>query len=75
MKKLTRRQTRRNRKIVKFSGLTLFIAGLTCAFIFSSTLEGYKLPTPLAIIGILLMAIGAIALNLVDQVEREMKNK
>ena len=75
MKKLTRRQTRRNRKIVKFSGLTLFVAGLTCAFLFASTLDGYKLPIPLAVVGIILMAVGAAALNLVDQVEMEMKNR
>lgn len=75
MKNLTRRQTRRNRKIMKFFGLTLFIAGLTCVFLFSSTLEGYKLPIPLAITGVILMAVGAAALNLVDQVERKMKNK
>lgn len=70
-KKSRRQVVMRRRKIFESVGLTLSVAGFTCLFLFCSTQDGYDLPFPLAIVGLIFLSIGAWMVNFIDKIRQE----
>lgn len=70
-KKSRRQIIMRRRKIFESVGLTLAVAGFTCLFLFCSTKDGYDLPFPLAIVGLIFLGIGVWMVNFIDKIRQE----
>lgn len=61
----------RRRSIFESIGAILVIAGFTCLFLFCSVKDGYDLPYPLAIVGVVLSVIGALMINFIENIKQE----